>query len=221
MPDHEQADPDHGRHRLYRRPARPAAPGAGLSGPLPGPRPAEALGPGVGRGPPGRDRPGRRPRPRLGPLGHGGVRGGVLPGPLDARGRAGLREAATAWPPRTSPAAAEEAGLGRIIYLGGLGHRSEKLSPHLESRHEVGDVLRAGKVPVTELRAAMIVGSGSASFEMLRSLVHKLPLMICPKWVETRTQPIADPRRPGLPDRLPREPRDRRPGPSTSAGPTS
>ncbi|WP_435009115.1 SDR family oxidoreductase [Tundrisphaera lichenicola] len=87
--------------------------------------------------------------------------------------------------------AAEEAGVGRIIYLGGLGHRSEKLSPHLESRHEVGDVLRSGKVPVTELRAAMIVGSGSASFEMLRALVHKLPVMLCPRWVETRTQPIA------------------------------
>lgn len=86
---------------------------------------------------------------------------------------------------------AEDAGLERIIYLGGLGRKAEKLSPHLESRHEVGDVLREGKVPVTELRAAMIVGSGSASFEMLRSLVHKLPIMICPKWVEVRTQPIA------------------------------
>ena len=87
--------------------------------------------------------------------------------------------------------AAEATGLDRIIYLGGLGHKSEKLSPHLESRHEVGDVLRGGKVPVTELRAAMIVGSGSASFEMLRSLVSKLPLMICPRWVEVKTQPIA------------------------------
>ncbi len=88
-------------------------------------------------------------------------------------------------------AAAEGEGLGRILYLGGLGSRTETLSPHLASRHEVGDVLRAGRVPVTELRAAMIVGSGSASFEMLRSLVSKLPLMICPKWVETKTQPIA------------------------------
>ena len=86
---------------------------------------------------------------------------------------------------------AEGAGLERVIYLGGLGRKAEKLSPHLESRHEVGDVLRGGKVPVTELRAAMIVGSGSASFEMLRSLVSKLPVMICPKWVEVRTQPIA------------------------------
>ena len=86
---------------------------------------------------------------------------------------------------------AADAGLERLIYLGGLGHRSEKLSPHLESRHEVGDVLRQGSVPVTELRAAMIVGSGSVSFEMLRSLVSKLPIMICPKWVDVRTQPVA------------------------------
>ena len=88
-------------------------------------------------------------------------------------------------------ASADSAGVGRLIYLGGLGHRSEKLSPHLASRHEVGDVLRSGPVPVTELRAAMIVGSGSASFEMLRSLVKRLPFMICPRWVEVKTQPVA------------------------------
>jgi uncharacterized protein YbjT (DUF2867 family) len=87
--------------------------------------------------------------------------------------------------------AAGEAGVERVIYLGGLGRRAQKLSPHLESRHEVGDVLRQGSVAVTELRAAMIVGSGSASFEMLRALVRKLPIMLCPRWVETRTQPIA------------------------------
>ncbi len=87
--------------------------------------------------------------------------------------------------------AAEAAGLGRIIYLGGLGRREEKLSKHLTSRHEVGDILRAGKVPTTELRAAMIIGSGSASFEMLRALVLRLPAMICPRWVSNRTQPIA------------------------------
>jgi uncharacterized protein YbjT (DUF2867 family) len=87
--------------------------------------------------------------------------------------------------------AAAEAGLERIIYLGGLGKRSDSLSAHLSSRHEVGDVLRAGSVPVTELRAAMIIGAGSASFEMMRALVMKLPVMICPKWVKTRSQPIA------------------------------
>ena len=86
--------------------------------------------------------------------------------------------------------AAAEAGVQNIIYLGGLGHRNEKTSAHLHSRHEVGDVLREGSVPVTEFRAAVIVGSGSASFEMLRNLTEKLPVMICPRWVNTRTQPI-------------------------------
>ncbi len=87
--------------------------------------------------------------------------------------------------------AAAVAHLERIIYLGGLGNRSEQLSTHLSSRHEVGDVLRAGSTPTTELRAAMIIGSGSASFEMLRALVSRLPAMICPRWVSNRTQPIA------------------------------
>ncbi|CAN5909406.1 SDR family oxidoreductase [soil metagenome] len=87
--------------------------------------------------------------------------------------------------------AAAEAGLDQIIYLGGLGRRSDQLSKHLSSRHEVGDVLRSGPVPVTELRAAMIIGSGSASFEMMRAIVRRLPVMICPRWVETKCQPIA------------------------------
>ena len=87
--------------------------------------------------------------------------------------------------------AAANAGVERIIYLGGLGRRSDQLSTHLASRHEVGDILRQGTVPVTELRAAMIIGSGSASFEMLRALVMKLPVMVCPRWVKNRTQPIA------------------------------
>src|SRR5208337_1140001 len=77
-------------------------------------------------------------------------------------------------------AAAGEVGLERIIYLGGLGRRDEQPSKHLSSRHEVGEILRAGTVPTTELRAAMIIGSGSASFEMLRSLVKRLPVMVCP-----------------------------------------
>ena len=87
---------------------------------------------------------------------------------------------------------AEAAGLRRIVYLGGLGDAdAEELSPHLASRHEVGRVLAAGPIPVTELRAAVIIGSGSASFEMLRYLVEVLPVMVTPKWVETRCQPIA------------------------------
>ena len=92
---------------------------------------------------------------------------------------------------RNFAAAAGEAGLDRVIYLGGLGRRSERLSTHLTSRHEVGDVLRGGPVPATELCAAMIIGSGSASFEMLRALVKRLPVMVCPRWVSNRTQPIA------------------------------
>ncbi len=90
-------------------------------------------------------------------------------------------------------AAAESAAAGRIVYLGGLGtDDSDALSPHLASRHEVGRVLASGAVPVTELRAAVIIGSGSASFEMLRHLVDVLPAMTCPRWVtRTRCQPIA------------------------------
>jgi len=86
---------------------------------------------------------------------------------------------------------AREAGVRRIIYLGGLGVDGEKLSHHLRSRHEVGEILRAAGVPVTEFRAAVILGSGSASFEMMRYLTERLPIMIGPKWVSTRCQPIA------------------------------
>ncbi|MGI9600849.1 MAG: SDR family oxidoreductase, partial [Acidimicrobiales bacterium] len=89
--------------------------------------------------------------------------------------------------------AAEKAGVSRIVYLGGLGEdEPDHLSDHLASRHEVGHVLAAGDVPVTELRAAVIIGSGSASFEMLRHLDEVLPAMICPRWVtKTLCQPIA------------------------------
>jgi uncharacterized protein YbjT (DUF2867 family) len=88
--------------------------------------------------------------------------------------------------------AAAAAGVEQIVYLGGLGDDTDpELSHHLRSRHEVGRVLREGPVPVTELRAAMIIGSGSASFEMLRHLVDVLPVMVTPKWVRTRCQPVA------------------------------
>jgi len=89
--------------------------------------------------------------------------------------------------------AAERAGVSRIIYLGGLGDAEPgDLSDHLASRHEVGQVLAAGPIPVIELRAAVIIGSGSASFEMLRNLTDVLPAMICPRWVtKTKCQPIA------------------------------
>ena len=87
--------------------------------------------------------------------------------------------------------AAADAGVRRIVYLGGLGRADDTLSDHLGSRQEVGQVLAAGPVPVTELRAAIIIGSGSASFEMLRQLVEVLPIMITPRRVATRCQPIA------------------------------
>lgn len=86
---------------------------------------------------------------------------------------------------------ARATGVERIIYLGGLGSRAHAQTPHLRSRHEVGDVLRSSGVPVTELRAAVIVGSGSASFEMIHHLVNRLPAMITPRWVNVRTQPLA------------------------------
>jgi uncharacterized protein YbjT (DUF2867 family) len=88
--------------------------------------------------------------------------------------------------------ACARADVSQIVYLGGLGRDDDpNLSPHLRSRHEVGEVLRTGPVPVTELRAAVIIGSGSASFEMLRALVEVLPVMVVPRWVtSTRCQPV-------------------------------
>jgi uncharacterized protein YbjT (DUF2867 family) len=98
----------------------------------------------------------------------------------EAAGAANMRDAAAA------------AGVQRIVYLGGLGDSGgDELSEHLESRHRVGEELAAGTVPVTEMRAAVIIGAGSASFEMLRYLVEVLPVMVTPKWVDTRCQPIA------------------------------
>jgi uncharacterized protein YbjT (DUF2867 family) len=88
--------------------------------------------------------------------------------------------------------AAELAGVDRMVYLGGLGpEEHEDLSEHLASRHEVGRVLADGPTAVIELRAAVVIGSGSASFEMLRHLVEVLPVMVTPRWVENRCQPIA------------------------------
>ncbi len=88
--------------------------------------------------------------------------------------------------------AARAAGVGRIVYLGGLGSDDDPaLSHHLRSRHETGAELARHGVPVTEFRAAIVIGSGSASFEMLRALTERLPIMITPRWVATRCQPIA------------------------------
>lgn len=86
--------------------------------------------------------------------------------------------------------AAAKAGVQRIIYLGGLGELGDGLSEHLRSRREVEEVLASTGVPVTTFRAAMIIGSGSASFEILRYLVERLPVMVTPRWVKTECQPI-------------------------------
>lgn len=88
-------------------------------------------------------------------------------------------------------AAAREAGVQRIIYLGGLGDPEDALSPHLASRQATGAALRDQGIPVTEFRAGVIVGTGSTSFEMVRYLTERIPLMICPSWVYTRIQPIS------------------------------
>lgn len=91
---------------------------------------------------------------------------------------------------RNFSAAAHQAGIERMIFLGGLAEAAPGLSEHLRSRQQTGDALRTGGVPVTEFRAGVIVGSGSLSFEMIRYLTERVPVMICPRWVYTRTQPI-------------------------------
>jgi uncharacterized protein YbjT (DUF2867 family) len=102
-------------------------------------------------------------------------------GPFDEADRRGAESFA---------AAARDSGVRRIVYLGGLG-ADEKLSAHLASRHEVGRILRESGVPTVEFRAAMIIGSGSVSFEIVRALVDRSPVLLIPRWVVSRTQPIA------------------------------
>src|ERR1019366_1478068 len=92
---------------------------------------------------------------------------------------------------RNFAAAARSAGVRRIIYLGGLGESSGELSTHLRSRHEVGEVFRESGFQVIEFRASIIIGSGRLSFEMVRALAERLPVMITPKWVAVKAQPIA------------------------------
>jgi uncharacterized protein YbjT (DUF2867 family) len=88
--------------------------------------------------------------------------------------------------------AAKQAGVKRIIYLGGLGDDSlPDLSPHLRSRHEVGEILRESGVETIEFRASVVIGAGSLSFDLMKSLTDRLPVMICPRWLSTPTQPIA------------------------------
>ncbi len=110
---------------------------------------------------------------------------------VHSMGSAGSFEQVDQQAARNFGEAAKAAGVSRIIYLGGLGNTDEALSAHLRSRHDVGDILRESGVPVLEFRASIIIGSGSLSFEMIRSLVERLPIMITPKWVRVAAQPIA------------------------------
>jgi uncharacterized protein YbjT (DUF2867 family) len=110
---------------------------------------------------------------------------------VHSMGSAGSFEEADRQAAQNFGAAAKAAGVTRIIYLGGLGDASEELSPHLRSRQEVGELLRQSGVQVIELRSSIVIGSGSLSFEMIRSLVERLPVMITPKWVNVPAQPIA------------------------------
>ncbi|MCW2971843.1 MAG: NAD-dependent epimerase/dehydratase [Thermoleophilia bacterium] len=92
---------------------------------------------------------------------------------------------------RTFAEACRAAGVQRIIYLSALGSRDDELSHHLESRRQTGDALRSTTVPVTELRAAIVIGSGSASYEIIRDLVNHLPVMVAPRWLRSKCEPIA------------------------------
>ncbi|MFB3776310.1 MAG: SDR family oxidoreductase [Bryobacteraceae bacterium] len=110
---------------------------------------------------------------------------------IHSMGSAGAFEEEDRRAARNFADAARANGVKRIIYLGGLGEDSPDLSPHLRSRHEVGGILRGSGIPVIEFRASVVLGPGSLSFEMIRSLVERLPVMIAPRWVSIPAQPIA------------------------------
>ncbi len=110
---------------------------------------------------------------------------------VHSMGATGSFEAADRQAATNFAAAAKAAGVERIIYLGGLGREEERLSAHLRSRHEVGRILSASGIPVVEFRASIVIGSNSLSFEMIRALVERLPVMITPRWVKVPAQPIA------------------------------
>ena len=165
----------------------PAARGAG-----PRARPHEPRRAAARRPLPGRDGRGRRPPravdPRPRPRGH---RRRLLPGPLDGRRRARLRRSRSAGGAQLRPGRVRGPASPRIVYLGGLGRRRRQpVAATWPAGTRPGAELAAHGVPVTEFRAAIIIGSGSASFEILRHLTERLPIMITPRWVGTRCQPI-------------------------------
>ena len=117
-----------------------------------------------------------------------GCSAGLLPGALARPADFERRDAEAA---RAFAEAAADAGLERIVYLGGLGDDGDELSAHLRSRREVEQLLGEAGVPVTVLRAGIVIGHGGISWEITRQLVEHLPAMVTPRWVHTRTQPIA------------------------------
>lgn len=110
---------------------------------------------------------------------------------IHSMGGGGDFEAKEAESARNFGNAARDAGVKRIVFLGGLADERQGLSPHMRSRHQTGRILRESGVPVVEFRASIILGAGSLSFEMIRALVQRLPIMITPKWVHVEAQPIA------------------------------
>lgn len=110
---------------------------------------------------------------------------------IHSMGRRGDFEALDREAAQNFASAVSNAGVRRIIYLGGLAEEGPDLSAHLRSRHEVGRILRESTAQVIEFRASVIIGGGSLSFELVRALVERLPVMVCPRWVRTLAQPIA------------------------------
>ena len=178
----------HRRHRLHRRTAGAAPAGCGVpgTGAWPGTPAACATAP----GPTGSrsSRPTRASPTTPSPRSTGVDVAYYLIHALGTGRRFASRDRRTA---RTFASGGQERGVGRIVYLGGLHPDQEELSPHLQLAREVGEILLTSGVPTAVLQAAVIIGSGSASFEMLRYLTERLPVMTTPRWVSSRIQPIA------------------------------
>jgi uncharacterized protein YbjT (DUF2867 family) len=179
--------PGHRGHRLRRRAPRTRTIASRLPGTGDGPLPRQAAPPPLARR--RRDRPRRRGRPAAVHAALDGV--DIAYYLLHSIGTGPDFRATERRTAETVADAAAERGLSRLVYLGGLTSSDEPLSDHLASRTEVGNVLLDSGVPTAALRAGIIIGSGSASFEMLRYLTERLPLMITPRWVRSRVQPIA------------------------------